>query len=114
VKNLIAVVVLVCLAALTLLAAQTSSWEIVRAEYGSGNSWVDVTDQVRSLVQDDSLNFRVSANALGASTRRTRRSLRLQLRDTAGNARQIIYRDSQQVNLQIYDSSQNDNQNGSL
>ena len=99
--------VLVCLVALPLLGQSDSGWEIVRADYGSGNSWTDVTDRVRSLVQGDSLNFRVDGNTLGANSRRGRnRSLRLQLRDTNGNSRQINYRDSQQVNLQIYSAYQ--------
>ncbi len=62
---------LVCLAALPLLAQTNTSWEIIRADYGSGNNWVDVTDRVRSLVQGDSLNFTVDGNTLGASQRFT-------------------------------------------
>jgi hypothetical protein len=94
--------VLVCLLAFPLLAAAQSSWEIVRADYGTGNNWVDVTDRVRSLVQGDSLNFRVDGNLLGAVSRRgLNRVLRLQLKDSAGRSRQITYRDSQQVNLRV-------------
>src|SRR5438445_421167 len=99
--------VLVSLIALPLLAQTTGSWEIIRADYGSGNNWVDVTDRVRSLVQGGSLNFRVDGNTLGASSRRGRnRALRLQLQDTNGTSRQITYRDNQQVNLQVYNTYQ--------
>src|SRR5438552_21420 len=99
--------VLVSLIALPLLAQTTGSWEIIRADYGSGNNWVDVTDRVRSLVQGGSLNFTVDGVALGAGARRGRnRSLRLQLQDTQGKTRQITYRDNQQVNLQVYNTYQ--------
>ena len=99
--------VLLSLIALPLLAQTTGSWEIIRADYGSGNNWVDVTDRVRSLVQGGSLNFTVDGVALGAGARRGRnRSLRLQLQDTQGKSRQVTYRDSQQVNLQVYNTYQ--------
>jgi hypothetical protein len=99
--------VLVVLIAVPLLAQTTGSWEIIRADYGSGNNWVDVTDRVRSLVQGDSLNFTVDGTALGAGARRGRnRALRLQLQDTQGRSRQITYRDNQQVNLQVYNAYQ--------
>ena len=98
---------LVCLAALPLLAQTNTSWEIIRADYGSGNNWVDVTDRVRSLVQGDSLNFTVDGNTLGASQRNGRnRALRLQLRDSEGTSRQVTYRDGQQVNLPVYNAYQ--------
>src|SRR5438552_627499 len=98
---------LVCLAALPLLAQTNTSWEIIRADYGSGNNWVDVTDRVRSLVQGDSLNFTVDGNTLGASQRNGRnRALRLQLRDNEGTSRQVTYRDGQQVNLPVYNAYQ--------
>ena len=76
-KKLCIALVLICLVALPVLAATTGGWEIIRADYGSGNNWVDVTDRVRSLVQGDSLNFKVDGNTLGASARRGRnRALR--------------------------------------
>ncbi|HEY5163190.1 MAG TPA: DUF3395 domain-containing protein [Terriglobales bacterium] len=101
-KRLCTALVLVCLLAFPLLAAAQSSWEIVRADYGSGNNWVDVTDRVRSLVQGDLLNFRVDGSLLGAGSRRgLNGALRLQLTDNAGRSRQITYSDSQQVNLRI-------------
>jgi hypothetical protein len=107
VKRFCISLVLVSLIALPLLAQTTGSWEIIRADYGSGNNWVDVTDRVRSLVQGDSLNFRVDGTALGAGARRGRnRALRLQLQDTQGRSRQMTFRDNQQVNLQVYNAYQ--------
>src|SRR3954469_9994231 len=98
---------MLCLAALPLLAAPNSPWEIVRADYGSGNRWVDVTERVRSLVQNDSLNFTVDASTLGAQRRHGRnRALRLQLKDNNGATRQVTYRENQQVRLQVNNTYQ--------
>src|SRR3954469_19601275 len=98
---------MLCLAALPLLAAPNSPWEIVRADYGSGNRWVDVTERVRSLVQNDSLNFTVDGSTLGAQSRRGRnRALRLQLKDNNVATRQVTYRENQQVRLQVNNTYQ--------
>jgi len=106
-KKLCVALVLVCLAALPLVAQTNAAWEIIRADYGWGNNWVDVTDRVRSLVQGDSLNFTVDGNTLGAAQRQGRnRALRLQLRDSEGTSRQVTYRDGQPVNLQVYNPYQ--------
>jgi hypothetical protein len=106
-KKLSVVLALVCLLSLPLLAQSQTSWEIVRADYGAGNNWMNVTERVQSLVQGDSLSFRVAANAVGVNARRsTVRSLRLQLKDENGRSRQITYRDNQQVNLRIYSQYQ--------
>jgi hypothetical protein len=106
VKRFCIALVLICLA-LPLLAQSKGGWEIVRAEYGSGNNWVDVTDRVRSLVQSDSLNFTVDGATFGAAGRRGRnRTLRLQLKDSHGGSRQMTFRDRQQVDLRIYTAYQ--------
>src|SRR5438128_2255262 len=98
--------VMICILAIPALASD-SSWDLVRAEYGSGNSWVDVTERVRSLVQGDALQFTVSGTALGMNSRRGRnRTLRLQLSDLQGRTKQISYRDNQPVRLRINNASQ--------
>ena len=71
-KRFYAALIMLCLAALPLLAAPNGPWDIIRADYGSGNKWVDVTDRVHSLVQNDALNFTVNSNTLGESSRRGR------------------------------------------
>ncbi|MCU1284140.1 MAG: hypothetical protein JWO13_490 [Acidobacteriales bacterium] len=107
-KKLLTSLVLLFLIAIPMAAAAQTSWEIVRADYGSGNSWVDVTDKVHSLVQGNKLYFRVSGTTLGANSRRgSARTLRLQLRDISGNNKQVTFRDAQQVNLQVYGANQN-------
>jgi hypothetical protein len=52
-----------------LLAASASmalaqNFRVVKAEYGAGNSWTDVTDRVRNLVRGEGLDFRVDGDSL--------------------------------------------------
>jgi hypothetical protein len=62
--------------------AQSRRWELLRAEYGSGGTWVDVTERVRALVNGDSLNMRVDNDTLGGDpTPGARKTLRLRVRD---------------------------------
>ena len=106
-KKLYVALVLMSFIALPLLAQTTNGWQIIRADYGSGINWMDVTERVRSLVQNGSLNFKVDGDTLGANSRRGRnRTLRLQLQDSQGTTRQMTFRDRQQVNLQVYNSYQ--------
>jgi hypothetical protein len=103
-KRLYFALVMMCLLTLPLLA-QTDSWQIVRADYGSGNNRVDVTDRVLSMVRGDSLSFQVNADSLGTSNQRGRnRVLRLQVKDRDGNTRELTYRDRQQVNIRVIGS----------
>lgn len=41
------------------------SFRVVKAEYGAGNSWTDVTDRVRGLVRGEGVDFRVDGEHLG-------------------------------------------------
>lgn len=40
-------------------------FRVVKAEYGAGNSWTDVTDRVRGHVRGEGLDFRVDGEHLG-------------------------------------------------
>jgi hypothetical protein len=105
-KRLYFVLAMMCLLTLPLLASSTDSWEIVRADYGSGNNRADVTDRVLSLVRGDTLDFQVNGDSLGNSNQRGRnRVLRLDVKDRNGNSRQLTYRDRQQVNFRVIRSS---------
>ena len=94
-----------CLSTLSLLA-QSDAWQLVSADYGWGNHRTDVTDTVRSMVRDGTLNFRVNGDSLSAQRRGKNRVLRLSVKDSNGNAKLLSYRDNQQVNLRIYDDAQ--------
>jgi hypothetical protein len=90
---------------LLLLAASAVAQDrvqIVRAEYGTGHRFVDVTARVQALVRDGVLDFRVSHDSLDADPAEGhRKELRLQVRDGRGHIRQMIFVDSSQVLLYI-------------
>src|SRR5450432_1077619 len=76
--------------------------QIVRAEYGAGHNFADVTARVQSLVRGDTLDFRVSHDSLDADPApRHHKELRLQVRDARGQVRQMNFADSSQVHLYV-------------
>jgi hypothetical protein len=97
---------MMCLLTLPLLASSNDAWEIIRADYGSGNNRSDVTDRVLSLVRGDTLDFQVNGDSLGNSSQHGRgRVLRIQVKDRNGNSRELTYHDRQQVNFQVIRSN---------
>lgn len=95
----------VTISALLLLAAAGSAqdrWQIVRAQYGTGTRWADVTLRVQSLVRNGVLDFRVSHDSLDADPAEgQRKSLRLDVRNGRGLVRQIVFADNRQVHLLV-------------
>ena len=84
------------------LFAQSGSWELLRAEYGSGGTWVDVTARVRSLVHGDSLNIRVDNDTLGGDpTPGTPKTLRLRVRDEFGRVSVLSYQEKDFIGMSI-------------
>jgi hypothetical protein len=86
-------------------SAQTRRWELLRAEYGSGSTWVDVTDRVRGLVNGDSLSMRVDNFTLGTDPAPgVRKTLRLRVRDDYGREQLLTYPEKESFSLNIRSS----------
>jgi len=82
--------------------AQIRRWELLRAEYGSGGTWVDVTDRVRGLVSGDTLSMRVDNFTLGGDpTPDVRKTLRLRVRDDYGREQLLTYPEKESFSLNI-------------
>jgi hypothetical protein len=82
--------------------AQIHRWELLRAEYGSGATWVDVTERVRALVSGDSLTMRVDNFTLGVDpTPEVRKTLRLRVRDDYGREQLLTYSEKDSFSLNI-------------
>lgn len=77
--------------------------DIVGADYGAGRNFADVTNQVRSMARNGSLNFRVSNDAFGVGDPAPNqvKTLRLRVRDAYGRAQTYQYREGQTVSLQL-------------
>jgi DnaJ-like protein C11, C-terminal len=79
--------------------------EILRAEYGAGSQWVDVTLQVRSLFRGREVHFRADNATLGGDPAPgAHKILRLTVREGDGEIRQLEFHESQNVNLRGYNS----------
>jgi len=78
------------------------SGDVVGADYGAGRSYADVTNRVRSLVRNGSLNFRVDNDTLGGDPAPGQpKTLRLRVRDAFGRTQTQTYREGQTVNVQL-------------
>jgi hypothetical protein len=86
--------------------AQSRRWELLRAEYGSGGTWVDVTERVRALVNGDTLNMRVDNFTLGGDPAPgARKTLRLRVRDDYGREQLLTYPEKESFSLNIRSSN---------
>jgi hypothetical protein len=84
------------------LLAQSGGVELLRAEYGAGDSWVDVTARVRALVRENYLNLRVDNEALGGDPAPgTPKTLRMQVRDEWGRVSMLSYREKDVIGMAI-------------
>jgi opacity protein-like surface antigen len=100
-KRFIAVFAILLLAAVS-SAAQYSRFELLRAEYGSGNNFVDVTPRIRSLVQGDTLSMRVDNETLGIDpSPGVRKTLRLRVRDQQGREQVLTYTEKESFSVNI-------------
>jgi len=102
-KRLGALVLLLCFCTLPVFARSAQKQgSVIRAEYGSGTSWMDVTERVRSLVHGNSLKFRVNDNTLGLASRSGEVTvLRLQTQDRNGRIQERTFQENDYVKLRL-------------
>src|SRR5581483_5405535 len=80
-------------------------WRIVRAQYGAGNSWRDVTSQVQAKVQGDSLSFRVNNDAFGGDPAHGQpKTLRIDAQNWRGETQSFTFREGETATLRIQTS----------
>ncbi len=63
--------------ALAVVPAPAQSFEVLKAEYGAGVTWTDVTEKVRSLVRGNGVEFVVDGATLGDPLPGTAKTLRV-------------------------------------
>ena len=98
------IVLLLCFVAFSVvgLSAQPGRWRLVRAEYGAGNAWMDVTGRVRSLINGDVLHIRADNATFGGDPAvGVPKTLRLRVRDDAGHERMLTFREKEIVELSL-------------
>jgi len=76
--------------------------QIIRARFGLGNQWADVTAQVQSLVSGQGLNFRVDVDHLRVDpVPNQRKILRLKVRNSRGQIQDLTYPEKSIVRLYV-------------
>ena len=93
----------VILAAASLAAyAQDAHWQLVRAEYGAGNSWADVTSRIASLIQGNSLDTTVNNDTLGGDPAPGMpKTLRVTVRNEYGRQEVLSYHEKDTISLSV-------------
>jgi len=76
---------------------------VLKASYGIQNTFIDVTEQVKNLVQDGELNFTVNAQTLGIldPAPGVKKNFQMQYRINAGNPTLLAKDDAEQVVLSV-------------
>jgi hypothetical protein len=98
-KHLALAVGIVLVAGTTLAQDQV---QIIRAQFGLGNQWVDVTSRVQSLVSGQGLNFRVDVDNLRVDpVPNQRKILRLKVRNSRGQIQDLTYPEKSVVKLYV-------------
>jgi hypothetical protein len=90
--------------ALCLGLAGPATAQVLRANYGYGNSRIDVTRQVQSMVQPNGrLYFRVTNEVLGVRDPAPGRAkdLRIQVRESNGRARDYQFQEKGYVDIRV-------------
>ena len=83
-------------------AALAQEYQIVRAEYGAGRRWVDVTGQLQSIASSNS-TFRMGNSTFGVDPAPgIVKSLRIFARDGRGRERRFEYREGSTVDGSMF------------
>ena len=86
-----------------IVAAQQSSVRVLRAEWGAGQTWVDVTQPVQAIIDARQPSFRVDADALGRDPLPgTPKTLRVRIQATNGQVQSFDYKDLETVSLRTW------------
>ena len=86
-----------------------SGWQVMKAEWGSGNRWVDVTNRVRVLLSGNGMVQVNNANLGGDPAVGANKILRIQARNSQGQSRQFTFNEGASI-----DASQFYNYNGGI
>jgi hypothetical protein len=76
-------------------------WQVMKAEWGAGNRWWDVTKQVRALLSGNGLVKVNNANMGGDPAKGADKILRIRARNSRGQSQQFTFREGDSI-----DSSQ--------
>jgi hypothetical protein len=103
-KNRIMCLPLFCLLAAscffsTIAPAQNGGgWQVVKADWGAGNRWMDVTNQVRRLLNGNGIVMVNNDNMGGDPAYGAYKILRIQATNSRGQSQQFTYKEGSTIN----------------
>lgn len=102
-RFLFALTVLLAGGGLFSLPAAAQNGQLILADYGIRSNRIDVTDRIRALMQNGSLNFEVTNDMLGMGdpVPGVVKELRLFVRDSNGRVRDYEFRERSFANIQL-------------
>jgi hypothetical protein len=77
-------------------------WQVVRAQWGSGNRWMDVTPRVRVLLSGNGMVQVNNQNMGGDPAVGASKTLRISARDARGQVRQFSYREGASIDARQF------------
>ncbi len=72
-------------------------WQVMKAEWGAGNRWSDVTNRVRALLTGNGLVQVNNANMGGDPVYGAVKTLRIQARNSRGQSQQFTFREGNSI-----------------
>jgi hypothetical protein len=84
------------------LSAQGAG-ELLHAEYGAGNNWIDVTQRVGSMLRNNNAHFQVQSATFSTDPAvGEKKTFRLVTREADGHIQHLEFTDKQNIRLQGY------------
>jgi DnaJ-like protein C11, C-terminal len=81
-------------------------WQVIKADWGSGNRWVDVTNRVRVLLSGNGMVQVTNSNLGGDPAQGSVKALRIQARNSRGQSRQFTFNENDSIDAsQFYNYS---------
>jgi DnaJ-like protein len=72
-------------------------WQVIKADWGSGNRWMDVTNRVRVLLSGNGMVQVTNSNLGGDPAQGSVKVLRIQARNSRGQSRQFTFNENDSI-----------------
>jgi hypothetical protein len=72
-------------------------WQVIKADWGSGNRWLDVTNRVRVLLSGNGMVQVTNSNLGGDPAQGTVKVLRIQARNSRAQSRQFTFNENDSI-----------------
>ena len=94
-----------CLFSASARAQNGGGWQVVRADWGARNKWMDVTNQVRRLLNGNGLVMVNNDNMGGDPIYGAYKTLRIQATNARGQSQQFTYREGSTINASQFSNN---------